>query len=417
NKQTTRHERYVAKKMEKNGKVSKRMDNNRKVRKSNYEQEQERKEYASKELSKEITTGLTPKEKTQLKSIAKNLKVYINYDNLIDKQHMVNNLKKSDELNSEIKVDEDYSETFDKISETQGNIDLGKDILEKQSIRIYEKYYPELNKNQNYSTYYKMEIAQRTLENDRVLSIDEIKETLVKAQDNELNYMLKTITKNPYQKPVADVQRQLFYANKKVKSFLNDKGISRKDVHTLNEIEQKEFKQLAKNEDRQLSTIDILNKYYEKTIKAYYPTANIKDMKLKEKEAIAETIDYYGERYSFEKIVSIAEGNIPNKYTTTEQQIGLRYIYKLENNKMTNEDYDKIENSYQLKEIYDTIKEPTMKEHFLAEAENNGLHISDYSHFEQIQSNGLGISQIMNNVNLIDDLSKAHEENLRNELA
>ncbi len=84
---------------------------------------------------------------------------------------------------------------------------------------------------------------------------------------------------------------------------------------------------------------------------------------------------------------------------------------------MTNEDYDKIENSYQLKEIYDTIKEPTMKEHFLAEAENNGLHISDYSHFEQIQSNGLGISQIMNNVNLIDDLSKAHEENLRNELA
>ena len=417
NKQPTIHEGYVARKMEKNGKVSERMEHNRQVRKSNYEQEQERKEYASKELSKEITTGLTPKEKTQLKSIAKNLKVYINYDNLIDKQRMVNNWKKSVELNSEIKVDEDYSETFDKISETQGNIDLGKDILEKQSIRIYEKYYPELNKNQNYSTYYKMEIAQRTLENDRVLSIDEIKETLVKAQDNELNYMLKTITKNPYQKPVADVQRQLFYANKKVKSFLNDKGISRKDVHTLNEVEQKEFKQLAKNEDRQLSTIDILNKYYEKTIKAYYPTANIKGMKLKEKEAIAETIDYYGERYSFEKIVSIAEGNIPNKYTTTEQQIGLSYIYKLENNKMTNEDYDKIENSYQLKEIYDTIKEPTMKEHFLAEAENNGLHISDYSHFEQIQSNGLGISQIMNNVNLIDDLSKAHEENLRNELA
>jgi len=416
-KQPTIHEGYVARKMERNGKVSERMEHNRQVRKSNYEEEQERKEYASKEASKEITTGLTPKEKSQLKSVAKNLRVYVNYDNLIDKQRMVNNWKKSVELNSEIKVDEDYSDTWKKIVETQDNIELGKNILEKQSVRIYEKYYPELNENQNYSTYYKMEIAQRTLENDRVLNIDEIKETLAKAQDNELNYMLKTITKNPYQKPVADVQRQLFYANKKVKSFLSDKGISRKDVHTLNEVEQKEFKQLAKNEDRQLSTIDILNKYYEKTIKVYYPTANIKDMKLKEKEAIAETIDYYGERYSFEKIVSIAEGNIPNKYTTTEQQIGLSYIYKLENNKMTSEDYGKIENSYQLKEIYDTIKEPTMKEHFLAEAENNGLHISDYSQFEQNQSNGLGVGQLMNNINLIDDLRKANEENLRNELA
>jgi len=413
-KEPTIHEGYVARKMEKNGNKSDRMEYNRKVKKRNYDKEKERKEYASKEANKEITSGLMPKEKSQLKSVAKNLKVYINYENLVDKQRMVNNWKKSVELNSEIKVDEDFADTFDKITETQENIDLGKDILENQSIRIYEKYYPELNKNQNYSTYYKMEIAQQTLENDRVLTVDEIKETLIKAQDNELNYMLKTIVKSPYKKPIGDIQNQLFYDNKRVKDFLNDKNITRKDVNILNENEQKEFKKLVKNEDRQLNTINILNKYYENTIKTHYPTADVKDMKLKEKEAVSETIDYYGERYSFEKIVSIAQGNIPNKFTKTEQEIGLSYIYKLENDKMTETDYDKIENSYKLKEIYDTIKKPTMKEHFLNEAESNGLYEFGYS--RNVQEHGLGISQLANNINLIDDLSRAQEENLRNEL-
>jgi len=415
-KEPTIHEGYVARDMEKNGRKSDRMEHNRQVKKRNYDKEKTRKEYASKEAEKEITSGLTPKEKGQLKSVAKNLKVYVNYENLVDKQRMVNNWKKSVELNSEINIDKDFSETFKKIEKTQDNINLGNDILENQSIRIYEKYYPELNKNQKFSTYYKMEIAQRSLENDRVLTTDEIKETLAEAQDKELNYMLKTITKSPYRKPIQDVQKQLFYANKDVKDFLNERNIDREDVHNLINDEQKEFKQLVKNEDRQLNTVNILNKYYENSIKTHYPTADINGMKLKEKEAVAEIIDYYGENYSFEKLVSISEGNIPNKYSTTEQEIGLSYIYKIENGKMTDEDYDKIGNSYYLKEIYDTIKEPHMRENFLNEADNNGLHVADYSQYVSNNSETLGIGSLANNINLIDDLARAQEENLRNEL-
>lgn len=415
-KEPTIHEGYVARKMEKNGKTSNRMEHNRRVKERNFNKEKRRKEYASREVEKEITTGLTPKEKGQLKSVAKNLKVYVNYENLVDKQRMVNNWKKSVELNSEINIDKDFSDTFEKIEKTQDNIDLGNNILENQSIRIYEKYYPELNKNQNYPTYYKLEIAQRSLEDDRVLTTDEIKEILEEAQDNELNYMLKTITKSPYRKPIEDIQKQLFYANKDVKDFLNEKNIAREDVHTLDNDEQKEFKQLVKNEDRQLNTVNILNKYYENSIKTHYPTADINGMKLKEKEAVAEIIDYYGENYSFEKLVSISEGNIPNKYSTTEQEIGLSYIYKIENGKMTDEDYDKIGNSYYLKEIYDTIKEPNMREKFLNEADNNGLHIEDYSQYVRNNSETLRMGSLTNNINLIEDLARAQEENLRNEL-
>ena len=293
-KEPTIHEGYVARQMEKEGKSSDRCEINREIKERNYSKQEERKEYAEKETKKIISSGLTPKEKQQLKHVAKNLKVFVNYDNLIDKQRMVNNWERATKLNSQIQPEKDFEDTFNKISEAKESLAIGKDVLEKQFTRVYEKNYPELNEIFNYSTYYKMAIAEETLTQDRVLNAQEIGQILSEAQDNELKYMLTTIMKKPYIQPVHDYQKKLFHATNKMNDFLEEKGITKDDIAKLSADDQKVYRQLYNTQNIQVRTLEVLDKYYDTTIQSYFPHADTKEMSIKQKEAISQVIDYYG---------------------------------------------------------------------------------------------------------------------------
>src|SRR5699024_9348912 len=99
-KQPTIHEGYVARKMEKEGKVSDRCEINRKIKKGNYEKQANKTEDTFEKTSEKVIAPLKFEEKRELKEIAKELKVFVNYDNLIEKDRMLKNWKISVEADN-----------------------------------------------------------------------------------------------------------------------------------------------------------------------------------------------------------------------------------------------------------------------------------------------------------------------------
>lgn len=136
-------------------------------------------------------------------------KLFVDYSNLIDKERMVRNLENSLKYNELITDDESDLTTLKQLSETKENIELGKDILNKQAERIYKKYYPELSTSKNFSAYYTLAITQETLGQDKVLSQKEIVDVLSVAREKRSDFMLKSIVKNPHIQPVRNYQKSL----------------------------------------------------------------------------------------------------------------------------------------------------------------------------------------------------------------
>ena len=314
-KRPTIHEGYVARDRVKKGKKSDRIQINIEIRKDNYEKENKRKKYAQQETQKEISNSLSPKEKSQLMSVAKELKLYvnyeninekINYENLSDKQRMLNNWKNATKFNQKIKPNKDFSDTLEKIDMTEQNINQGTKILNNQYERIFEKYYPSLSELK-LTPYKKVSLAEETLKQDKVLNEKEIKTVFSQSQDKELDVMLQSFMKNPYVKNVQYHQERLHMTNQKINKFYKDNYINSDELDTLNNEKQKEIKKLFNAKNRQINTLGILDKYFSNTIGEQYPTVEMEDMSLKDKEVVSQVIDYYGDRYNFDKVLDIAE--------------------------------------------------------------------------------------------------------------
>lgn len=369
------HEGHVAREMEERGEISDRCQENRDIsarnlarqnsQKEGVSTKQEkairdvlRKEYAEEERTKTISKSLSPQEKKGLAEVAKYLKVYVTYDNLIDKERMLRNWSNKVEINNiveDIDIDE---KTISNLKATKHSIDLGKEILEKQADRIYKKYYPELAENKNYNNYYKIAIANKTIQNDRVLSKEEIATTLIEASENRLEYMMKSVAKNPYIKSVQSYQKDLKDTVEKLKVY-DEKTV-------LTDDEKEVYKDLLKTARTQRTSLNILNSYYTETIQEKHPSFDVNSLKVREKEALSKAIDYYGGRYSLDKIYEMTKGKPENKYSYHERIIGVDMIIASDSRRFSD-----IMNRYiaepETAEIWDTVSNNEMRKIFIEE--------------------------------------------------
>ena len=411
-KRPTIHEGYVAREMEQRGEVSERAETNRQIKKGNYTSEENRKEVTSEKTTNGIIPLLSPTEKQDLKRLAKDLKIYVNYDNLIDKERMVNNWRNAEQVNQIVKPDSFDETIFDKINETKESVQRGKDILNKESIRIFERYYPAL-KDTNFSVYAKISIGQETLAKDRVLDKEELKEILSYAQDNELKDMLRSITKKPYLKDIKTYQKDFYCASKKMQQFLDDHNVDKDTIHTLSVDKKEEFKQLDRTQKLHFNTLKIAEKYYEQNILSSYPTANIQKLTANQKEAVSQLVSYYGNTLSYTKITALAQEEVVNKYSTVEQRMGLQMLDKLDKGTLINEDLKAITSDYHKKELFETISNPETRGLFLKEVEENGLSLpSNWAHYSRPSL----LETLANSLKVYDNLIKSSEDNARREM-
>ncbi|UJF16788.1 hypothetical protein LZ578_12030 (plasmid) [Jeotgalibaca sp. MA1X17-3] len=396
--------------MEKRGEVSERVEQNRQIKKENYNRQKEN----STTTIHVIMNPLSPKEKGELKVIAKNLKVFVNYDNLIDKERMIKNWQRTEAINKIIRPDNFDSSVIDKIEFTKENVERGKEILEKQYLRIFEKYYPELI-DHHFSKYTQMNIAKRSLEVDQVLEMEEVVSILSESRDNEVKDLLKTISKNPYVKPSIEYNRAIVVATKKLDEFYKENNVHQDTVQNLSEDKKEEFKKLYSYQDLQLNTKELMSTYYNQTIFSSYPTADLSELNFGEREELSKAIHYYGNTLSYTKLVEASQEKFISKYTTYDQKIGLHFIHKLENGSFTQEDRQALESDYHQKEIFDTVSNEATKTLFLNEVDHNPDLSVDGS---MEQGEGIGSSpslleKLAKNGHLYDNLLRASEDNAR----
>ena len=416
------HEGYVARQIEKRGEISERCEKNREISARNLARQEERKNQFSDKQSdkvveivqqenkenKEISQSLSPKEKKVVTEIAKNLKIFVTYDNLIDKERMLHNWQNSLKYNSIINDTEISDKDIQAVTNTAENIEKGKEIFEKQSQRIFEKYYPDLAENANFSAYYIMAITDKTIAEDRILEPQEIKDVLDNARNNHLNSMLKLVVKNPYVQPAETYAKKLEDSHNRLKAIDKDLEIKGLKVSDLTEDEQKEYKQLMKSSDLNYTTIRILNSYYNEKIHQIYPTINTENIKIREKEALAKAIDYYGGRYSFDKLSRIVNEERVPKFNYLERQQGLAMIEKMDNGEMTKKDIEYIQANPRLSEIYETISDKSMRSMFMAE-------VKDYENNELDTYKTNSFSSLVGKIDLLGSISEANNDNLRRE--
>ena len=406
----TIHEGYVAREMEKRGEISERVEQNRQIKKENYNKQ---KEYSTATINV-IMNPLSPKEKGELKVIAKNLKVFVNYDHLIDKERMIKNWQRTETINKIIKPEHFDSSVLDKIEFTKENVERGKEILEKQYLRIFEKYYPELI-DHHFSKYAQMNIAKRSLEVDKVLEPEEVVSILSESRDNEVKDLLKTISKNAHVKPSIEYNRAIVVATKKLDEFYKENNVNQDTVQNLSDDKKEEFKKLYSYQDLQLNTKELMSTYYNQTILSSYPTADLSELNFGEREELSKAITYYGNTLSYTKLVEASQETFISKYTTYDQKIGLDFIHKLENGSFTKEDRQALENDYHKKEIFDTVSNEATKTLFLNEvAHDPDLSVENFpEQGEKIGSSPSLLEKLAKNGHLYDNLLRASEDNAR----
>ena len=408
----TIHEGYVAREMDQRGEVSERVEMNKSIRQANYEKQEAQQEEVKQQLSIQILQSYSPKEKIELKKIAENLKVYVNYDNLLDKERMVYNWQRAEKLNKMIQPDSFDTSIVEKIDETKGSIQHGKQLVEDHAVRIYEKYYPELQE-ETFSRFAKINIGQQSLEKDRKLNDKEILTILKTSLDDEVDSVLKTISSRNYSQSIYHYEKKRAIAHQAVQDFYERNDVTVETVMSLPDDKLAEFKKLYTVRDINHQSVELLEKVYDEYIQSVYPTADLTVFASRQKEVLARAIDYYGTTLSYTKLVEASQQEHISKYNTYEQQIGMRFIRKLENDTMTLDDLNEIEQDYRKREIFYVVSNPVTKEFFLNEVANNEAMAESNVKENVATSNILG--QLLKNNDVYEELLRASQENARRE--
>lgn len=282
-KQPTIHEGYVARKMEKEGKVSDRCEENRKIKKENYEKQAIKKEDTFEATSEKVIAPLSFEEKRELKEIAKELKVYVNYDNLIEKDRMLKNWKISVKADDASQGSLENNNKISDIEQTEKAINRGKEILKNEGIRTFEEYYPKLAERK-FSDYQKMSVGLETVNKKRVLNNDEIKEIFTEIQVKEYADIFRSVSSNQRVKPLSNYAQNFIKSSKTLEDFYDDNEVSIEQISSLPKEKQSEFKELFKQKNRDYLIYNTLNNYHEENILLHYPTADIEDLKANQKK-------------------------------------------------------------------------------------------------------------------------------------
>lgn len=415
-KKPTIHEGVVARQIEKKGRKSERVEKNRQIKKENYSKQKEKKEEAFETTAEKIVAPLKFEEKRELKEIAKELKVYVNYDNLIEKDRMLKNWKISVQADN---AGQDFLENDDRLSDiqrTESAINRGKEILKDEGIRTFEKYYPNLAERK-FSDYQKMSVGLKTIEKKRVLNSDDIKEIFTDIQLKEYADLFKSVSSSKHVKPLSTYAQNFIKSSKRLDDFYKNHNTSIENISSLNEDKQNEFKELFKQKNRDYLIYNTLNKYHEENILSHYPSVNLSDMKANQKEALSKVISYYGDSLSYDKLAELADQEVVNKYSYAEQKYGLELLIKLGKGNLTEEDRVDISSDYRKQEIFDTVSNEITRDLFIYEIKNNGFLADNSSnHFDKrYQYSESLFSNLAKNINIFEDLMYAQRDNLMRE--
>ncbi|AYK68302.1 hypothetical protein D9C11_23595 (plasmid) [Bacillus subtilis subsp. subtilis] len=293
----TIHEGYVARKMVEKGAKSERVEYNKEVKKYNgivselnkYKQKKEQLLYQQK-----FSRKFSPSEKKKLSSIAKELKMFVDYDSIINRQNQL------DKWNKSLVFSKDSQDKMTKMDRINKESDLLKEalsILNIESERFLKSYYPTWDID-SFSEAEKLEIVDQTINLKRVLNEDEILEIEEDVAQDDLVRQVNMVLHNRYAF-VMNVDNQIDKISN-FKTLIEKKiGITDhtnpsvlKEAALKNPKDFKHLKNAVEALDKLMETKEMMHELYDMELKKLYPNAPNR-LTLEEKEFLIVGYEYY----------------------------------------------------------------------------------------------------------------------------
>ncbi|MGG3641469.1 MobQ family relaxase [Bacillus gobiensis] len=303
----TIHEGYVARKMNKNGQQSDRITHNNKVRKYNNTISDLQKIKARKQqlnYQNKFARKFSPMEKKQLSDIAKQLKMFVNIQSIGERKQQLVDWKKSIQFT---KNNESKLKQLDRIEKEENLIKLAEEIFNSESNRFIEQYYPTWDVS-SFNLDEKVAIVERTIQNNTLLSEDEIDHLEEEVYSDNLLKEINGILRNRYAF-VLTINHKLDSLNaarteleKKMSISTSAFEATLKRAALKHPDEFKKLKEIIKITNELFRAKDLMNEFYDLEIQKQYPSVNVEKLSLEEKEILIVGTEYYEQQITLESI-------------------------------------------------------------------------------------------------------------------
>ncbi|WP_077324114.1 MobQ family relaxase [Virgibacillus siamensis] len=332
----TIHEGYFAQKM---GDDSERVSFNNEIRKHNqkvvqlHELKQEREKL--KEAQK-IARNFSPEEKKTIAQEAKQLKMFVSFRNIKEKEKMLERWEYSTLKNSTRA--EDRSKTLHTIHDVKARLQNVDAILSKEANRFLDKHYPDINKDV-YSDFAKKYMVDAAVTDNHIFGNEEAKKLLQEGEQEHVNHELSTLIQNrhySYTKIKNENEQLSDTFNNLVKVYRIDFN-KPKTFNRLDSSIQQKVESTFKRKQSTDKALTFLNEHYNNQLKRFYGDDIGSDMTINEKELIVGFSEY------FEKPVSLQKDNAEVdlfRFTTVEKEQIIDVLHNYLHNKPTKPDVE-----------------------------------------------------------------------------
>ena len=390
-KLATIHEGYVARDMEKNGKESDLINQNKLIKNYNdtvIDLKKYKEQKQDNNNDKKFYRNFSPDEKRILKNAAKELKIYINYENVNIRLEQLRRWKKS--LNFK---DESIDKT-NKLNRLEKEEDIlygAASILETESNRFLHKNYSDLDVDK-LNIDEKIEIVNNTLGNKKILTNDEIKLVKEKVKEDNLRKTLNDIFRNNTRFTMS-VQNDIQHIEKVFNELVKKYNINFSKPETVKNVPEKTLNNIERMINRKgdlIESLKIMNSIYDIKLKEMYPTWQGRlSLKTDEKELFIMSKEYFGKTLMPDDFKSI-----PCKYNPVQQEEILN-ILDINNHKLLKEKYpdfkinDAYKNMFYL-ECYSNKCLNEVSKYLIKDYFNKDNFMKNYKVFENINKHEIG---------------------------
>jgi len=331
----TIHEGYVAREMQKDGKESEKINRNKLIRERNkvvVDLRQYKEIKQENENDKNLYRNFSPDEKRILANAAKELKMYINYDNVNNRLVQLKRWQKSLSFKEE---SIDKTNKLKRINKEEDILLATTNILEIEADRFIQKNYRNLDIDK-INIDEKIEIINITIQNRKMLNPDEIQLIIDNLSEVNLKKFLNDIFKNNTRFTMS-VQKDIKHIEKILGEFVEKYNIDYSKPETAKNASIKVFnsmKMLHNRKEDLIKALKIMNNIYDIELKKMYPKWEGRlNLKIEEKELFIMSKEYFGKTIRTNDFK-----NITYKYNSMQQEEILN-ILDIENNDLLKEKY------------------------------------------------------------------------------
>lgn len=327
----TIHEGYKARRM---GDESERIKYNKVVRKYNDNVKKindYKKEIKDVKKIQNITRHFSPKEKSQLAKIAKELKAYVNLDTVIKKDIQLSHWEKSEMFKS--KFNRENIDNLNEIKSQKELVEKANNVLLRESNRFIDKNYKSFSKGFILSDFQKLYITDLSVKKKKILNEDEFKDAVYMSSRKEFYESIKKITRDPF-KSYLDLGKKLKGYENDLKDIVKRYRVNFKNKRSVEKLNDKQLNKLKLATVRVNNTkqaIKFVKNHINQRIDEVYPSIAKKlhsKLNIHEKEIVLSSYDYYERPLTYKEIKNI-KVNPPQKYDDSEKKEAVNILSKM----------------------------------------------------------------------------------------